>query len=172
MFLWILKHACLQIKQFQCSLIASCEFGFGQVLHGPNDHNHHQQNNSCDLTQLHESIKQVVRREHVDVASLHSSLFLHSRLECCKKQMLDEIAQPHYNDVIMSMLESQTTCVSIVYSVVVSGDDQRKHQSSTSLASVCGIHQWPLNSLHKGTITWKMFAFDDVIMLSLWYVEK
>ena len=44
------------------------------------------------------------------------------------------------------------------------GTDQRKHQSSTSLAFVRGIHQWPVNSPHKGPVTLKMFPFDDVIM--------
>ena len=29
----------------------------------------------------------------------------------------------------------------------------RKHQSSISLAFVRGIHRWPVNSLHKGTVT-------------------
>ena len=32
--------------------------------------------------------------------------------------------------------------------------DQRKHQSSASLAFVRGIHRWPVNSTHKG---WKCF---------------
>ena len=27
-----------------------------------------------------------------------------------------------------------------------------------------GIHRWPVNSPHKGTVTRKMFPFDDVIM--------
>ena len=27
-----------------------------------------------------------------------------------------------------------------------------------------GIHQWPMNSLHKGLVTRKMFPFDDVIV--------
>ena len=48
---------------------------------------------------------------------------------------------------------------------VYSGGDQRKHQSSTSLAFVWGIHWWPVNSPHKWPVTRKMFPFDDVIML-------
>ena len=40
----------------------------------------------------------------------------------------------HYNGVIMSALPSQITSVSIVYSTVCSGANQRKHQSSASLA--------------------------------------
>ena len=41
---------------------------------------------------------------------------------------------------------------------------EQKHQSSASLAFVQGIHRWPVNSRHKGPVTWKMFPFDDVIM--------
>ena len=29
-----------------------------------------------------------------------------------------------------------------------------------------GIHQGPVNSLHKGPVTWKMFPFDDAIMIT------
>ena len=70
----------------------------------------------------------------------------------------------HYNDVIMSMMASQITSLVIVYSTVYSGTDQRKHQSSRSLAFVRGIHRWPLNSPHKGPVMQKMFPFDDFIM--------
>ena len=54
--------------------------------------------------------------------------------------------------------------VSMVYSTVYSGADQRKHQSSASLAFVWGIHRWPVNSPHKRPVTRKKFPFDDVIM--------
>ena len=40
----------------------------------------------------------------------------------------------------------------------------KKHQIPASLAFVRGIHQWPVNSPHKGSVTRKMFPFDDVIM--------
>ena len=46
----------------------------------------------------------------------------------------------HYTDVIMSLMASQITSLAIVYSPVCSGTDQRKHQSSASLAFVRGIH--------------------------------
>ena len=46
-----------------------------------------------------------------------------------------------------------------------SGAGQRKHQSSASLAFVRKIHQWSVNSPHKGPVTRKMFPFDDVIMI-------
>ena len=74
---------------------------------------------------------------------------------------------PHYNDVIMSTMASQITSISIVYSTVCSSADQRKYQSSASLAFVRGIHRWPVNSPPKGPVTRKMFPFDDVIMYQL-----
>ena len=43
--------------------------------------------------------------------------------------------------------------------------DQRKHQSSVSLAFVRGIHRLPVNSPHKGPVTRKKFPLDDVIMI-------
>ena len=70
----------------------------------------------------------------------------------------------HYNDVIISMMASQIISLTVVYSIVYSGADQRKHQSSASLAFVWGIHRWPVNSPHKEPVTRKMFPFDDVIM--------
>ena len=45
----------------------------------------------------------------------------------------------HYNDVIMTMMASQITSLTVVYSMVYSGADQRKRQSSASLAFVRGI---------------------------------
>ena len=72
----------------------------------------------------------------------------------------------HYSDVIMGEVASQIASVSSVYSTVCLGVDQRKHQRSASLASVRGIHRWPVNSPHKGPVMRKMFPFDDVIMYS------
>ena len=70
----------------------------------------------------------------------------------------------HYNDVIMVAMASQISSLTIGYSTVYSGADQRKHQSSASLAFVRGIHRWPVTSLHKWAIIRKMLPFDDVIM--------
>ena len=66
----------------------------------------------------------------------------------------------------MGAMASQITSLTIVYSAVYSGKDQRKHQSSASLAFVRGIHRWPVNSPHKWPVTREMFPFDDVIMKS------
>ena len=65
-----------------------------------------------------------------------------------------------YSDVIMSAIASQITGVSIVYSTICSSVDQRKHQSSVSLAFVMGIPRWPVDSPHKGPVTRKIFPFD------------
>ena len=77
----------------------------------------------------------------------------------------------HYDDVIVVTMASQITSLTIVYSTVCQGADQRKHQSSTSLAFVRGIHRWPMNAPHKGPVTRKMFPFDDVFMYIL-YIRR
>ena len=64
----------------------------------------------------------------------------------------------------MGPIASQITSLTIVYSIVYSDADQRKHQSSASLAFVRGIHRGRVNSPHKWPVTRKMFSFDDVIM--------
>ena len=64
----------------------------------------------------------------------------------------------------MGAIASQITSLTIVHSTVYSDTDQRKHQSSASLAFVRGIHRGPVNSPHKWPVTRKMFPFDDVIM--------
>ena len=83
---------------------------------------------------------------------------------CCLAASFGEAVSSHYNDVITSATASQITSLTIIYLTVYSGADQRKHQSSASLAFVWGIHRWPVNSPHKWPVTRKMFPFDDVIM--------
>ena len=66
------------------------------------------------------------------------------------------LAWCHYCGVIMSMIASQITGVSIVLIHLF--------RIPSKKAFVWGIHWWPVNSLHKGPVTRKMFPFDDVIM--------
>ena len=66
----------------------------------------------------------------------------------------------------MDTIVSQITSLTIVYSIVYSDADQRKHQSSALLAFVREIHRGPVNSPHKWPVTRKMFPFDDVIMIA------
>ena len=67
----------------------------------------------------------------------------------------------------MGAIACQITSLTTVYSTVYSDADQRKCQSSASLAFVRGIHRGPVNSPHKWPVTRKMFPFDDVI--TCWY---
>ena len=88
---------------------------------------------------------------------------------CAVCNIVQHCTTIHYNDVKMSEMASQITSLTIVYPSVYLGADQRKHQSSPWLAFVRGIHKWPVNSLHKGPVPWKMLPFDDIIMISRVY---
>ena len=70
----------------------------------------------------------------------------------------------HYMDVIMTTMGSQITSLTIVYSTVYSGADQRKHQSSASLAFVWGIHRDRWIPRTKGQLRGKCFH----LMTSSW----
>ena len=63
----------------------------------------------------------------------------------------------HYNDVIMTTIASRITSLTIVYSTVYSDADQRKHQSSASLAFVWGIHRDRWIPHTKGQLRGKCF---------------
>ena len=108
---------------------------------------------TCDYYLTHHCVKHIgylFKR-----AYLHASL----RVPCVSERSVN-----HYNDVTIGEMASQITSITIVYSTVYSGADQRKHQSSASLAFVRGFHRWPVNSPHKWPVTRRMFPFDDVIM--------
>ena len=60
----------------------------------------------------------------------------------------------YYDDVIMSAIASQITSLTIVYSTVYPGADQSKHQSSVSLAFVCGIHPAQMASNAENVSIW------------------
>ena len=72
----------------------------------------------------------------------------------------------------MGAMASQITSLTIVYSSVYLGADERKHQSSASLAFVRGIHRSPVNSPRKWPVTQKMLSFDDVIMEYLYQLGR
>ena len=70
----------------------------------------------------------------------------------------------YYIDVIMTTMASQITSLTVVYAIVYSGADQRKHQSSASLAFMRGIH-WDRWIPHtKGQLRGKCFH----LMTSSW----
>ena len=87
----------------------------------------------------------------------------------------------YYSDVMMSPMASQIAGIPIVYQTVCSGADQRKYQSSESLAFVRGIHRWPMNSPHKGnaenvSIWWRhreilwLNLYGECISLIKWHL--
>ena len=87
--------------------------------------------------------------QNLDLYNNENALYI---VNCCVAVLsVRHPGQPlaHYNDVIMSAMESQITSLTIVHSSVYSDADQRKHQSSASLAFVWGIHRWPPNSHTK-----------------------
>ena len=85
----------------------------------------------------------VIQQNIISMATLH-------------RQRQQNIIHFHYGDVIMGAIVSQITSLAIVYSTVYSDAEQRKHQSSASLAFVWEIHRGPVNSPHKWSVTRKM----------------
>ena len=83
------------------------------------------------------------------------------------KGSLFVISLSHYIDVIMTTIASQITSLAIVYSTVDSDADQRKHQSSASLAFVRGIHRDRWIPRTKGQLRGKCFH----LMTSSCHVE-
>ena len=64
----------------------------------------------------------------------------------------------------MSAMASQITSLVAIYSIICSGAHQRKHQSSSLVAFVWGIHWWLVDSPHQGPVVWNIFPIHDVIM--------
>ena len=95
----------------------------------------------------------VTFNRHIMIMIKRCIIFIHLAIICY-----------HYGDVIMGTMAYHITGITIVYSTVYSGADQRKHRSSASLAFVRGIHRGPVNFPHKRPVARKVFPFDDVIM--------
>ena len=75
----------------------------------------------------------------------------------------NHLTKLHYDDVMMGAIVSQITSFTIVYSTVYSDADQRKHQSSASLAFVRGIHRGPENI----SIWWRHHDKDNLANMAL-----
>ena len=65
-------------------------------------------------------------------------------------------------------MASQITSLTIVYLTVYSGADQRRHQSSASLAFPWGIHGWLVNFPHKGQ--WRGKCFHSMTSLCVIFI--
>ena len=96
------------------------------------------------------------RSWHGNAFRINGPLWVHVSMSSC--------LYVQYNDVTMGTMASQITSLTTVYLTVYSRADQRKHQSSTSLAFARGILRWPVNSPHQGPVTRKMLPFDAAIM--------
>ena len=66
----------------------------------------------------------------------------------------------------MGAIASQITNLTIVHLTGLSDADERKQQSSASLAFVWRIHRGPVNSPHEWPVLRKVFPFDDVIVMA------
>ena len=82
----------------------------------------------------------------------------HGKREIGKSQRI------HYTDVTLSIMASQITSNSMVYSTILSWH-QRNHQSLGNRPFVRGIQRWAVASPRKGPVTWKAFPLRDFIML-------
>ena len=105
------------------------------------------------------------RNNCITICHHFSTLRWHRDLEVSLTEKVPSLLWRHNGE-----MASQITSLTIVYSNVHSGADQRKHQSSASLAFVRGIHRWPVNSPHKGpvnaenvSIWWRHHDLFDII---------
>ena len=75
----------------------------------------------------------------------------HNPIYCIRENLENglNLKKRHYCDVLIGAVASQITSLTVVYSAVYSSTDQRKHQSSASLAFVRGIHRGPVNFPQK-----------------------
>ena len=72
----------------------------------------------------------------------------------------------HYIDVIITTMGSQVTSLTVVYSTVYPDANQRKHQSSASLAYVWGIHRERWIPRTKGQLRGKCFHLMTLLCVS------
>ena len=93
--------------------------------------------NGCDyLSMLGSKLNQINKRGPVSSAAMYWVCGINRSLLSTRGAFPN-----HYDDVTMSTMASQITSLTIIYSIVYSGTDKRKHQTSASLAFVRGIHR-------------------------------
>ena len=114
--------------------------------------------------------KKVVRGNwFVIVISMISGILLQYHWGACSSSSLPAyvVLQWRHNEHHGVSNHQQLHCL---FKRLFRSSNQRKHQSSASLAFVRGTHRWPVDSPHKGPVTRKMFQFDNVIMARTWTV--
>ena len=114
----------------------------------------------CTLSCYHHQINSMNQQPLFRVRSWNNGM-------CCMPCyiLIENNLQKHYDYVIMGANASQITSLTIVYSIVYSGADQSKHQSSASLAFVRGIHGGRWIPRTKGQLRGKCFH----LMTSSWF---
>ena len=105
---------------------------------------------------LYGSCKQLTRDWLTSLGTTSLRAF-YSLFQLGTRLLCSQVDISHYSDIIMGAIASQITSLTLVYPIVYSGADQRKYQSSASLAFVWGIHRRPVNSPHKWPVTRKNF---------------
>ena len=98
---------------------------------------------------------------YTDLLQICMHACIHTHTHTCNFNSVDVL---HYIDVIMTTVASQIISLTIVYSIVYSGADQRKHQSSAPLAFVRGIHRDRWIPRSNGQLRGKCFH----LMTSSW----
>ena len=102
--------------------------------------------------------RRIFLHKHCDVTTVGLWCHANARFWCCDAiffdcsctRTLSQSWYSHYNDITMGTIASQITSLSSVYWTFYSGADQRKYQSSASLAFVWGIHRGPVNPRTNG----------------------
>ena len=83
--------------------------------------------------------------------------------------------EPHYSDAIMGVITSQNTSLTIVYPTVHSDADQRKHQSSASLAfagNSPGTDEFPAqmaSNAENASIWWRHHVTYLTLQIQPWW---
>ena len=88
---------------------------------------------------------------------MHTQYIPRKRDTVCLLVFISTVFASHYNDAIMTTIASQITSLKVVCSTVYSDADQRKHQSSASLAFMWGIHLDRWIPRTKGQLRGKSF---------------
>ena len=114
-------------------------------------------------------IESASNQKHVQGQSSMCYSFRHITRSKYKIQLSEFIVNTcflnnHYIGVIMATMASRITSLTVIYSTVYSDADQGKHQSSASLAFVCGIHRDRRIHSTKGQLRGKCFH----LMTSSW----
>ena len=112
-----------------------------------------------------------------DIGQVHFGICELDQISPTKISRAVQMIISHYIDVIMTTMASQITSLTVIYSTVYSDSDQRKHQSSASLAFVWGIHRdrWiPRTTgqlrgkcFHLMTSSWRYFPYSVTSSLNV-----